>query len=70
MKENGIHRYKKLFFGLIKIILLQGNGGYKTQEGRSWYVSDFTLVYKFLGIVFHTVTVNGLTFEQSEELIK
>ena len=63
------HPYKKLLFGAIKIILLNGNGGYTTQENRSWYVQGYTLIYKLFGVVFHSVTIARLTHEQAAELL-
>lgn len=61
---------KKILFGFITIELYYGNGAYKTVGNTSWVVADYTLVYKIIGVIFHSVTIVGLTRDEALAIFK
>ena len=65
--------YRKKLLGLFEIRLIRGkeNGSkYNLQDNCNYYLYDYAIVYKFMGIIFHSVTVSGLTIEEAKNLIK
>ena len=52
---------KKLFFGMVKVEAHTSPIYYKKLDNVSYPVADYTLIYKFLGIIFHSITIREIT---------